>query len=33
MGVGNYKGSRNCGEQMKQLFLCINSEAFVSVDE
>jgi|Transcript_22198 hypothetical protein len=33
MGVGNYKGSRNCGEQMKQLFLCVNSEAFVSVDE
>ena len=24
MGVGNYKGKRNCGEEMERLFLCVN---------
>lgn len=26
MGVGNYKGKKNCSEEMMQLFLCVNPE-------
>lgn len=27
MGVGNYKGRRHCGEEMEQLYLCVNPNA------
>lgn len=26
MGVGNYKGRKHCGEEMEQLFLCVNPD-------
>jgi len=27
MGVGNYNGRKHCGEEMEQLFLCVNPDA------
>jgi hypothetical protein len=27
MGVGNYNGSKHCGEEMRQLFACVNPDA------
>lgn len=29
MGVGNYKGRKHCGEEMEQLFLCVNPDASI----
>mmetsp|Transcript_7545 Transcript_7545/g.12460 ORF Transcript_7545/g.12460 Transcript_7545/m.12460 type:complete len:125 (-) Transcript_7545:1893-2267(-) len=27
MGVGNYKGRKNCGQEIESLFLCVNPHA------
>ncbi len=27
MGVGNYKGRKNCGQEIESLFLCVNPNA------
>ena len=27
MGVGNYKGRKNCGTEMESLFMCVNPNA------
>lgn len=33
MGVGNFKGRKNCGEEMESLFQCVNPNASLPQEE